>query len=103
MGRAADGGHQLVRAGVSELVREREAVFLAALEPRIEVLDPAKTRLAPDTSPGFADGLPSMESRLRQPVPSDGRIHFGHRAAVDLFPHQLDPARQALAQPRQRN
>ena len=34
--------------GVSELVREREAIFLTTLEPDIQVLDPADTRLAPD-------------------------------------------------------
>ena len=46
--RAPDGGYQLVCDGVSELVREREAIFLTTLEPDIQVLDPADTRLAPD-------------------------------------------------------
>ncbi len=35
-------------------------------------------------------------------MPSDDRIHVGHGAAMDLVPYQLDPARQALWQPRQR-
>ena len=46
-----DGGSQLTCTGVSELVREREAVFLTRLEHEIKVLDPATTTLVPDTSP----------------------------------------------------
>ena len=99
---APDGGYRLVCDGISELVREREAVFLTTLEPDLRVLDPAETRLVPDPSPGFADSRLWMESQLRQAVPSDERIHVGHRAAMDLVPYQLDPARQALRQPRQR-
>ena len=97
----ADGAYQLVCDGVSELVREQEAVYLSTLE-QIEVLDPALTRFVPDRSPGFADSLLYMESQLRTTVPNDGGIHAGHEAAVDLVPYQLDPARQALARPRQR-
>lgn len=35
-------------------------------------------------------------------MPNDERIHVGHQAAMDLVQCQLDPARQALARPRQR-
>ena len=66
------------------------------------MLDPAKTTLVPDRSPRFADSLLFMESHLRQAAPSDERIHVGHTAAMDLVPYQLEPARQALRQPRQR-
>ena len=48
--------YELVRDGVSELVREQEAVYLSSLE-QIEALDPARTRLTPDRSPEFADSL----------------------------------------------
>ena len=99
---SAAGGQQLLCVGVSELVREREAIFLTKLERQIEVLDPAKTTLVPDRSPAFADSLLFMESHLRQAAPSDERIHVGHTAAMDLVPYQLEPARQALRQPRQR-
>ena len=98
----APGGLQLVCDGVSELVRGREAVFLTALEPAIEVLDPANTRLVADDSAQFADSILYMESQLRQAVPNDGEIHIGHTAAMDLVAYQLEPARLALAQPRQR-
>ena len=98
----APGGYQIVCDGVSELVRGREAVFLTALEPAIEVLDPAKTRLVPDDSAQFTDSILYMESQLRQAVPNDSEIHVGHTAAMDDVSYQLDPARLALARPRQR-
>ena len=98
----APGGFQIVCDGVSELVRGREAVFLTALEPAIEVLDPAKTQLVPDDSAQFTDSILYMESQLRQAVPSDANIHVGHTAAMDDVSYQLDPARLALARPRQR-
>ena len=97
----SDGAYQLVCDGISELVREHEAVYLSSLE-EIEVPDPALTRLTPDRSPGFADSFLYMESQLRATVPNDESIHVGHQAAMDLVPYQLDPARQALARPRQR-
>ena len=98
----APGGYQIVCDGVSELVRGREAVFLTALEPTIQVLDPAETELVPDDSAQFTDSILYMESQLRQTVPNDTEIHVGHTAAMDCVDYQLDPARQALARPRQR-
>ena len=100
--RSPDGGYQLVCDGVSELVREREAIFLTKLEQDIQVLDPAETRLVPDPSPGFADSRLYLESQLRQAVPNDERLHVAQGAAMDPVPYQLEPARQALRQPRQR-
>ena len=97
-----DGGSQLVCDGVSELVREREAVFLTRLERQIEVLDPAGTLLVRDESPQFADSRLYIESLLRQAAPSDKRIRAGHLGAMDSVAYQLAPARQALRQPRQR-
>ena len=98
----APGGYQIVCDGVSELVRGREVVFLTALEPTIQVLDPAETELVPDDSARFTDSILYMESQLRQAVPNDTEIHVGHTAAMDLVDYQLDPARLALARPRQR-
>ena len=100
--RSPDGGYQLVCDGVSELVREREAIFLTTLEPDIQVLDPAETRLVADSSPAFADSRLYLESLLRQAVPNDDHIQVAHGAAMDPAPYQFDPARQALRQPRQR-
>ena len=95
------GDYQLTCTGISEIVRDRQAVFLSQLEG-IEVLEPANTRLVTDRSPRYADSLLHMESRLRDVVANDERIHIGQSAAMDLVPYQLEPARQALAQPRQR-
>ena len=98
----APKGYQLVCDGVSEIVRGREAFFLTEIEPPIQVLDPGTTKLVADQSAQFADSILFMESQLRQAVPNDAEIHVGHIAAMDLVPYQLDPARLALAQPRQR-
>ena len=96
------GGHyQLSCTGISEIVRGSQAVFLSELE-RIEALEPESTRLVPDPSPAFADSLLHMESKLRDLVANDDQIHVGQGAAMDLVPYQLEPARQALRQPRQR-
>jgi superfamily II DNA or RNA helicase len=99
---SSDGGQQLTCEGLSEIVRDKEAIFLTALEDSVQVLDPATTEMVGDSSPGYQDSLLYMESLLRQATPNDERIHLGHRAAMDLVPYQLDPALQALKQPRQR-
>ncbi|MCC6165008.1 MAG: DEAD/DEAH box helicase [Acidobacteria bacterium] len=100
---SSDGGDLLVCDGVSEVVRGRTAQFLTVLEDdRIEVLDPAETTLVADTSPHFNAGLLHIEAMLRRNLPNDDRIRLGHRAVMDVVPYQLDPALQALRQPRQR-
>ena len=98
----APGGYQVTCDGISEIVRGREAVFLTALEPSIEALDPANTKLVSDTSARFTDSRLYMESLLRQAVPNDDRVHVAHTAAMDLVNYQLDPALLALSRPRQR-
>lgn len=74
----------------------------AKLEERIDVLDPAKTVLVADTSNAFNASMLYIESVLRRNLPNDDKIRLGNRAVMNLVPHQLDPALQALAQPRQR-
>ena len=95
------GYYQLSCTGISEIVRDSQAVFLSELEC-IEALEPESTRLVPDHSPAFADSLLHMESKLRDLVANDDQIHVGQGAAMDLVHYQLEPARQALKQPRQR-
>jgi superfamily II DNA/RNA helicase len=97
-----DGGDLLVCDGVSELVRGRSAHFLTKLEDTIEVLDPAQTRLVADDSSHFNASMLFIEAVLRRSLPNDTRIRLGHRAVMNLVPYQLDPALQALRQPRQR-
>jgi SNF2 family DNA or RNA helicase len=97
-----DGGHLLTCDGVSELVRGRSVQFLTKLEDEILVLDPAKTELVADKSSHFNATFLYLEAQLRRSTPNDDRIHLGHQAVMNLVPYQLDPALQALRQPRQR-
>ena len=92
--KASHGGYQLVCDGVSELVREQEAIFLSSLE-EIEFLDPAETRLTLDSSSSFVDSRLYIESQLRATVPNDDRIHVGHQAAMDLVAAKLLAKRSA--------
>lgn len=95
-------GDALKVVGISELVRNREAIFLTQAEKAIQILDPAKTALVSDNSPSFQSSLLYLESMLRQTPPTDDRLYVGHRAAMDPVPYQLAPTIQALKQPRQR-
>ncbi|MEX8501153.1 helicase-related protein [Leptothrix ochracea] len=99
---STDGGWLLTCDGISELVRGRDALFLTELEDRIEVLDPAETRLVADDSPTYTASLLYLESMRRRSVANDEHIHLGHRGVMNLVPYQLDPALQALRQPRAR-
>lgn len=99
---ATDGGWVLTCDGISELVRGQSALFLTALEDEIAVLDPEKTELVPDGSPAYNASILYLESLRRRNVANDDRIHLGHRGVMNLVPYQLDPALQALRQPRSR-
>src|SRR5574343_101826 len=99
---SADGGDLLSCDGISALVRGQEALFLTALEDQIEILDPAQTQLVPDTSDKYSAALLYLESQRRRSVANDESIHLGHRSVMNLVPYQLDPAIQALRQPRSR-
>jgi len=89
--------------GVSELVRDQEALFLEELESsEVRVLDPRQTELVRDTSQKHQAGLLYIESLLRDVPPPDDALYIGHKAAMDAIAFQLDPAWMALQRPRQR-
>lgn len=99
--------------GISEIVRDKEAIFIDEIEdsygrmrtiaePGIEVLDPADTKLVPDTSSEYRKTILYIESNLRRIAPSDSNLYVGHKAAMDPLDYQLEPALLALKQPRQR-
>ena len=88
--------------GISEIVRDLEAVFLQEYEPDVRVLDPRATRLERDVSSQHRAGLLYVESLLRDVLPPDDGLYVGHRAAMDALDFQLDPAWMALSKPRQR-
>jgi hypothetical protein len=96
---AADGGWLLTCDGVSELVQGKSPLFLTELEQHIQVLDPSKTELVPDTSPTYNAAILYLESQRRRSIANDENIHLGHRGVMNLVPYQLDPALQALCQP----
>lgn len=104
----ASGGQQLTCVGLSELVRDKEAIFLteldnnSTLKTRINVLNPVETEFVSDKSGGFIDSRLYLEAQLRESPPTDNKIYLGHRAAMDLVSYQLQPTLQALQQPRQR-
>jgi SNF2 family DNA or RNA helicase len=100
--RTSTGGQALTVTGISELVKDKEAIFLDEIDQNIEVLDPVDTKLVADTSSSYQKSLLYMESLLRQKSPTDEKLYTGHMAAMDKVPYQLDPAIQALQQPRQR-
>jgi superfamily II DNA/RNA helicase len=100
--RTSTGGQALSVIGISELVKDKEAIFLDEIDKKIEVLDPLDTQLVVDDSSAYRKSILYMESLLRQTPPTDENLYMGHQAAMDLVSYQLDPAIQALQQSRQR-
>jgi superfamily II DNA or RNA helicase len=103
---SSNSGQVLTVTGLSPLVRNREAKFIVELERELDepitIVDPTTTKPVADQSPYYRDTRLFLESLLRQTVPPDTRLAIGHLGAMDLLPYQLDPARLALKQPRQR-
>lgn len=95
------GGYQVSCVGVSETVRNREAIFLSALDD-VEVIDPRETELIDDASPGFTASLLYLEARLRQTVPTGDALALGHMGVMDALPFQLEPTHRVLKQLRPR-
>ena len=95
------GNKALYCVGISPLVKDKEAIFLSDLE-EIQIVNPAEVRLTADKSPFYKKTLLYIESQWRQQIPTDANLHVGHRAAMDLMPYQLDPAKLSLQRPRQR-
>ena len=87
--------------GLSQIVKDREAIFLEEID-QIELLNPADTELVADISSFYRDSILFMESLLRQTPPTDEHLYIDYQGAMDVVPYQLDPAIQALKQPRQR-
>ncbi|MBI2569725.1 MAG: DEAD/DEAH box helicase [Candidatus Schekmanbacteria bacterium] len=82
--------------GLSELVRDHEAIFLSDLD-EIAELRPEDTELVLDDSPQYRRSRLFLESLLRRTPPTDDGIYLGHRAAMSLAPFQTVPAYEALS------
>ena len=96
------GSYTLQCVGISPLVKDKPAYFISDLEPRIDIVDPTKTRLVVDDSPHYSMGRLYLESQWRQMIPTDARLHIGHKAVMNVVPYQLEPARISLKRPKQR-
>jgi hypothetical protein len=83
--------------GISDLVRDQDAVFFEQLDD-IEPVDPANTRLVPDNSSGFRKSRLWLEALLRRtPIEgSDDALTTGHRGLLDTLTYQRRPASLAL-------
>lgn len=99
---SSTGGRALRVIGVSEVVREREAIFLDEYEATVRVLDPAEAALVHDPSAQHRGALLYIESLLREVPPDSDDVRVGHLGALDAMPFQLEPARLALQQLRPR-
>lgn len=95
------GGMAVHVVGLSELVRNKQAIFLTDLDPVTE-LKPEETELVSDRSGQHRRARLYIESLLRRTPPTDGGLYIGHRAAMDDAAYQLEPAVQALSAPRPR-
>ncbi len=97
----ARAGSALHVVGLSELVRNQEALFLTELD-HVEVLRAEDTSLVRDDSSGHRQARLYLEALLRRSPPTDHRLVIGHQAAIRHSPYQWDPAAQALQQLRPR-
>jgi superfamily II DNA/RNA helicase len=102
MDRTSTGGQAITAVGLSECVKDKEAVFLTEIDTDIQTLDPVDTKFVKDASSHYSDSLLYMESLLRQTPPTDENLYIGYQGIIDSVPYQLDPAILALKQPRQR-
>jgi ERCC4-related helicase len=89
------GGAAIRVVGLSELVRNQEAMFLTRLE-RIEELKPEETKLVTDDSPQFRRTRLYLESLLRRTPPTDTSVYLGHKAAINYARYQVEPTTMAL-------
>jgi ERCC4-related helicase len=93
-------GYRIRAVGVSEFVRDEDAVFFTALEdPRPVLLRPDETVLARDETPGFAMSRLYLEATLRRtPLPQSERGLAAVPASflLDSLTYQQRPAELAM-------
>lgn len=91
-------GDKIEATGVSEFVRDEEAVFFTCID-QVELLQPEKTRLVPDTSSYFRRGRLFLEAVLRKtPLPQSERgLALADRFLLDPLAYQQRPAELALS------
>ncbi|WP_251149773.1 SNF2-related protein [Cellulosimicrobium sp. Marseille-Q4280] len=90
-------GHFVHVVGLSELVRDTEAIFSTAIDD-VVVADPAETTVVADGSPRYRESRLWLEAMLRKtPVPiAEDSLTTAHRALADPLPYQFAAVRKAL-------
>ncbi|MFJ8145198.1 DEAD/DEAH box helicase [Streptomyces sp. NPDC096048] len=96
--RTAHDGDRIEAVGVSEFVRDQEAVFFTALDD-VQLMDPRRTTLIPDDSPTFRRSRLFLEAVLRKtPLPQSERgLALADSFLLDSLPYQHRPAQLALS------
>lgn len=88
-------GHSYKVIGVSELVRNHEAVFLDTLDEIIEI-KPEDTTFVIDDTEKYRKSRLYIEALLRKTPPIDNKLYIGYKGAFNLSEYQLKPASMAL-------
>ncbi|WP_406401458.1 DEAD/DEAH box helicase [Streptomyces uncialis] len=96
--RTADDGARVEVVGVSDFVRDQEAVFFTRLDT-IELIDPRDTRLIADDSPNYRRSRLFLEAVLRRTAlpQSERRLALADSFLLDPLPYQRRPAELALS------
>ncbi|WP_406730835.1 SNF2-related protein [Streptomyces sp. NBC_01794] len=97
--RATDrDGDRIEAVGVSEFVRDEEAVFFTEIDD-VELVQPKNTTLVPDTSSYFRSSRLFLEAVLRKtPLPQSERgLALADRFLLDPLTYQQRPAELALS------
>ena len=96
--RTVHDGERIEAVGVSEFVRDQEAVFFTKLDD-VQLMDPSRTRLTADDSPNFRRSRLFLEAVLRKtPLPQSERgLALADGFLLDSLPYQHRPAQLALS------
>ncbi|MBV7695015.1 DEAD/DEAH box helicase [Streptomyces sp. TRM70350] len=96
--RTAHDGDRIEAVGVSEFVRDQEAVFFTKLDD-VQLMDPRRTKLTSDDSPNFRRSRLFLEAILRKtPLPQSERgLALADSFLLDSLPYQHRPAQLALS------
>jgi SNF2 family DNA or RNA helicase len=97
-----DGTFIIDAEGISELVKGKSFKFDTNIDTDIELIDPSKTRLEPDTDYGYRKTKLFLETQLRHSTNYSNKITIAQKAAFDISDYQFDPTLKALKLPRPR-
>jgi len=97
-----DGSCILKAEGISELVKGKTFKFDTRVDIDIQVLDPTRTKLVPDTDFGYRRTKLFLETQLRHSTSYSKKISIAHKAAFDISNYQFDPTLKAFKLPRPR-